>query len=74
MADLTLEEIAEDIADTRSAIREVLTSQSLSGPSGNLTRANLRELREHLKELRDEYRVRSGNGGPAINIGTMRRE
>jgi len=73
MSDLTLEEIKQDIADTRSAIREVLTSQSLSGSGGTVVRAQLKELREHLKDLRQEYRIRSGIGGPAINIGTMKR-
>lgn len=64
----------EQLEEVQAAITQVMTSQSMGGPEGNITRASLKDLQEREKMLLDRYRIEQGTGGPSINIGTMRRE
>ncbi len=65
----------EQIEEVQAAITEVMTSQELraGGASGTLVRADLDALTARETMLLDKYRGEQGTGGPARNVGTLRR-
>ncbi len=69
------ETAAEMLVLVNAAITAILTgAQSYTIAGRSLTRADLAELREWRKELKDEIAADAGTSYPCINVGTMRRD
>ena len=64
----------EQLEEVQAAITEVMTSQSLGGPRGNIVRANLKDLEAREEKLLARYKREQGEGGLTINIGIPRRD
>lgn len=64
----------EQLEEVQAAITEVMTSQQLTQIGGTVVRAQLAALEAREEKLLARYRIEQGTGGPAVNIGTMRRE
>ena len=71
---MALKTTLEQLEEVQAAITEVMTSQQLTQAGGTVVRANLAALQDREEKLLTRYRIESGTGGPAMNIGTMRRE
>jgi hypothetical protein len=64
----------EQIEDLQEAISQAEGSQELSdGVGGRVVRPDLQVMYNRLDQLMDRYRRETGTGGPAINVGIMRR-
>ena len=65
----------EQIEEVQAAITEVMTSQELraGGASGTIVRADLDALTKRESALLLKYQIEQGAGGPARNVGTVRR-
>ena len=65
----------EQIEEVQAAITEVMTSQELraGGASGTIVRADLDALTKRESALLLKYQTEQGAGGPARNVGTVRR-
>ncbi len=65
----------EQLEEVQAAITEVMTSQELraGGASGTIVRADLDALNEREAMLLARYQTEQGTGGPARNVGTIRR-
>jgi hypothetical protein len=64
MGALTLEQLDVDIAATRQAITDILTGlQQVSRPGLSYSRADLGQVREHLKYLLAQRNKMSGGTG-----------
>ena len=63
------------LEEVQAAITEVMTSQELraGGASGTIVRPDLDALRKYESELIKKYETEQGTGGPARNVGTIRR-
>ncbi|MCB2187674.1 MAG: hypothetical protein KQJ78_14730 [Deltaproteobacteria bacterium] len=71
MAAYTLQEIAEERAATKEAIRKALLAQEYRSGDNGATRARLQELRDHLAFLDAEEAKLSGGG---FVLGVLRTE
>lgn len=64
----------EQLEEVQTAISAVMTGQSYSIAGRNLTRADLKALGERETMLLARYQREQGTGGPAFNIGIIRRD
>ena len=64
----------EQLEEVQAAITEVMASQSLTQQGGTVVRAQLAALEAREEKLLARLRIEQGTGGPAVNIGTMRRD
>ena len=71
---MALKTTLEQLEEVQAAITEVMTSQELSGEAGRVVRAGLDSLQRREESLLIRYKAEQGTGGPAINIGLLRRD
>lgn len=64
----------EQIEEVQSAISAVMGGQAYTVAGRSVTRANLAELNKREEQLLARYYRETPGSGPAINIGTLRRD
>lgn len=73
MAIFTAAEIEEEIAGWKAALSAVRTGQSYSIGGRTLTRVDVAEIMRTLRELDAERQMLTGNTGPFVTAGRVKR-